>query len=149
MKAIASIALLLLPLLSFAQVQQVVCAQTFDEQLKSAGTETINVARSLNYTMLLERATRCVQAGKCVKADLVVSLMEVMVDDKIVNLQREKVAVLKDYFAKNKDNLRGSNYCAILTTFSTVMEKMKALNGAQVDRYHELIQKTLDALPIT
>ena len=149
MKAIVLIASLALPLLSFAEDQQVACMQKFDEQLKNACTETINVARSLNYTMLLERATRCVQAGKCIKADFFVSVMEIMVDEKIVNLQREKVAVLRDYFSKNKDNLRSNNYCAVLTTFSTVMEKMQSLNRGQADRYNEMIQGKLDALPIT
>lgn len=37
MKVIVSMALSVLPLLSFAQDQQVVCMQTFDEQLKKRG----------------------------------------------------------------------------------------------------------------
>jgi hypothetical protein len=90
-----------------------------------------------------------VQAGKCIKADLLVSVMELMVDDKIVNLQREKVAVLKDYFSKNKDNFRSNNYCAVMATFPTIMEKMQSLNRGQLDRVNELMQKSLDALPIT
>ena len=149
MKAMVAIALLSFPLLSLAENPQVACIQKFDEQLKNAGTETTNVAKSLNYSMLLERATRCVQAGKCVKADLLVSVMEIMVDETIVNLQREKVAVLKDYFSKNKENLRSNNYCAVVTTFPVVMEKLQTLNQGQVDRYRELVQKTLNDIPIT
>jgi hypothetical protein len=149
MKAMVTIALLLFPLLSFAENAQVACMQQFDEQLKNAGTETMNVARSLNYSMLLERASRCVQAGKCVKADLFVSVMEIMVDETIVNLQREKVAVLKDYFSKNKDKLRSNNYCAVVATFPVVTEKLQTLNQAQVDRYRELVQKKLDDIPIS
>jgi hypothetical protein len=73
--------------------------------------------------------------------------MELMVDDKIINLQREKVALLKGYFSKNNEALRSNNYCSILATFPTVMDKMQALNRVQVNRYNELIQQNLDALP--
>jgi hypothetical protein len=147
MKTIFLIAMLTLPLVSFAQDQQVACMQKFDEQLKGVGAEMINVAGSFNYKTLLERATQCVQAGRCIKVDIMLSVMELLVDERIIELQREKVSLLKNYFAKNRDNLRSNNYCAILTTFPAAMDKMQSLNRAQLNRYNELIQKNLDALP--
>lgn len=147
MKVLMLIAMLVLPIFGFAQDQQAVCMKKFDEQLKGAGTEMINVAGSYNYKTLLERVRQCVQAGKCVKADVLVSFMELMVDDKIINIQREKVALLKGYFSKNNEALRRNNYCSILATFPTVMDNIQALNGVQVNRYNELIQQKLDALP--
>jgi hypothetical protein len=147
MKTVVLVVLLILPLLSLAQDQQVACMQKFDERLKGAGAESINVAGAFNYKTLLEHATQCVQAGKCIKADVFVSVMELLVDEEVIKLQREKVSLLKDYFSKNRNNLRNNNYCGILETFPSVMEKMQSLNRAQLSRYNALIKKNLDALP--
>jgi MoaA/NifB/PqqE/SkfB family radical SAM enzyme len=147
MKTIFLLLMLNLPLFCFAQNPQVACMKTFDEQLKGVGTEMTSVAGSFNYKTLLERATQCVQAGKCIKMELFISMSELMVDEEIIKLQREKVSLLKDYFSRNKENFRTNNYCAIKADFPAAMERMKSINRAQFDRFNVIIQKDLDALP--
>jgi hypothetical protein len=86
------------------------------------------MAGALNYTALVERITQCIQAGKCIKVEAYISMAEVMVDEEIIKVQREKVGLLKSYFAKNRDQFRSNDYCYILESFSPILEKMQSLN---------------------
>lgn len=146
----SSIALvaLLLPLMAVAQEDQVACSRKFDEQLKDAGTGTVNVAGAFNYKLLLEHATQCIQAGKCVKAEVLMSMSEWMVDDEVIRLQKDKLARMKAYFAKNRSNFTSKNYCAIAATFPSVMEEIRSLNSAQLDRFNVLAKQGLEALTV-
>ena len=113
----------------------------FDEQFSVAGTEMTNFAGSLNYKSLMERATRCVQGGRCLKVELVISVSELMVDEKVIRLQREKLSKLKAYLSTNKAKFMSNDYCAVMATFPAIIAEMRALNDAQLERFKLVLQQ--------
>ena len=146
MKALMIMLAILAPQLCFAQDEQVTCMRKFDEQFSGLGAEMANFAGAMNYKTLMERATQCVQGGKCIKAELFISIGELMVDEEVIRLQREKLSKLKRYFSAQKAKFMSNDYCAIITTFPSVLDEMKALNKAQLARFQLLLQQNLEPL---
>ena len=142
---------LLFGLLAFSQIcvaqeEQVACMRKFDEQFSAAGTEMTNLAGSLNYKSIMERATQCIQGGRCIKVELVIAMSELMVDEEVVRIQREKISKLKDYLSTNKSKFMSNDYCAVMATFPVVTAELRALNNSQLERFKVLMQQDLEPL---
>jgi hypothetical protein len=146
MKVLLSLLAILAPQLCFAQEEQVACLRKFDEQFSGLGAEMANLAGVMNYKSLVDRATQCVQGGKCIKAEIFISISELMVDEEVIRLQREKLSKLKKYFAAHKSQFASNNYCAIMATFPSVLDEVRALNRAQLARFQLLMQRDLEPL---
>jgi hypothetical protein len=130
----------------FAQEQQLACMRKFDEQFSAVGAEMANFAGSLNYKSLMERATQCIQGGRCIKVELAISLTELLVDEEVIRLQREKLSRLKSYFSTHKSEFISNDYCSVLSTFPAVMIEMRDLNNAQLERFKLLLHQHLEPL---
>jgi hypothetical protein len=132
--------------LCFAQEEQVACMRKFDEQFSAAGTEMTNLAGSLNYKALMERATQCIQGGRCIKVELVIAMSELMVDEEVIMIQREKVSKLKEYLSENRTKFMSNDYCAVMATFPAVIAELRALNNSQLERFKVLMRRDLEPL---
>jgi len=109
------------------------CEAILDAQLKEMYTLNQSYAGSVRYKEMFQNFMACAQSGKCGKPDTLVGLMEMMVDDEVIAIQRRKVGVVKAFFARMRET--GSDSCRAAKEFPEVLDQLKNLNNAQLDRF--------------
>lgn len=130
----------LLSLASSAYGQdQVECAAQLDAKMKEMGALTSAQAGQVTYTKLFERAKRCVEGGLCAKADAFIAISEMMVNEEVVKLQRQKIALLKAFFVKARPY--ENDACALVQRFPPLLNQISALNEKQLAIFFRLSEE--------
>lgn len=120
---------------------QAKCGQVLDEQLKEMWSLTTSQGGPLTFKKLMDRAIECIKSGKCGKAESLVFVAEMMVDERIVTLQRQKTSLLKDFLARARKS--NEDVCALSRTLPSVFEQINKLNALQFDRFNEMMAEYL------
>ncbi|NHZ34700.1 hypothetical protein [Massilia rubra] len=114
------------------------CAQQLDEQMREMQAMVSGYAGSVTYKKLMDRAMQCMNSGTCGKADLLIGAQEIMLDETVIGLQREKLAVLKKFLVQQKTKPNSNDPCELMRSFPPVLEQIKALNEKQIEKFQEL-----------
>lgn len=93
---------------------------------------------------ILGRITLCVRSEKCSFADQFIILEEMMIDDRIVTLQRQKLEVVRHFFS---DFRLPEDSCRLQTSLPGLWTRLGSLNREQVNRLRFLADARLPAAP--
>ena len=129
------IVVVLLTLMSFtASAQdQSQCDAALDAQLKEMYALNQSYAGSVQYKEMSQTFMSCMQSGKCGKPEALIGLMEAMVDEEVISIQRRKLAAIKAFFIRMRESRNDS--CTASREFPAVLDQLRVLNKAQLDRF--------------
>lgn len=139
MRAAIAVTFLMLSSAALAEDEQAACGVKLDEMMKQMGALVTAAVGQLTYTQIFERAQQCVVERRCGKADAFIAISEMMVDEKIVEIQREKIAALKKFFVQAKPYEHDA--CALLERFPPLLSQVSTLNEKQLRTFVELAEK--------
>jgi len=83
----------------------------------------------------MDRALSCIQGGRCSKPEALINIQEIMIDDQIIEMQRQKVALMKRYFAQTSPS---TDACTIAKIIPPLIQELTALHAKQLSRFEEL-----------
>ena len=98
-------------------------------------------AGTATYKKMFEQAMYCFNSGRCGKIDVMIGTQEMMVDEVVIEIQREKLARLKIFLALQAKNQNPNDACAFANTFPALLADVNALNEKQLERFGFLTQQ--------
>jgi hypothetical protein len=130
--ALALASLISLPV--YGQIKQTDCERDADAKLNEM-ISVSSAAGSATYRKIMERVMSCMQGGQCSKPEVLVRIQEIMVDEQIIELQRKKVAIMKEFASRAGPT---ASACAVASLLPPLIEQLTALNAQQLLRYEAM-----------
>lgn len=112
---------------AYAQSKQTNCER--DVEVKLGEMFSIaSAAGSVTYKKMTERAMLCIQSGRCTKPYILVRLQEIMVDEKVIEIQRKKLALIKQFADRSGPT---KSACEVAQLLPKLIEELNTLNAQQ------------------
>lgn len=127
--------------LAFAEGQSE-CSKRVEEQFKELNATMSSYAGTSTYKKMQDQAMYCFNSGRCGKIDVMLGTQEMMVDEIVVGIQREKLARLKSFLAEQAKKQNPNDVCGLANSFPALITDIKSLNDKQMDRFGYLAQRS-------
>lgn len=141
MKKLAIALLYFLALAVHSQVRQSDCEREADAGLNQMWSIAA-AAGSVTQKKVMDQALACIQGQQCSKPEALVTLQEIMVDEEVIKLQRQKVALMKLFAVEAGPT---ASACQVAKLLPALTEEMSALNARQLARFEALAQQHFSA----
>lgn len=142
-KLIFAIASLITIIPAYSQVKQTDCEREADAKLNEMWN-VASAAGSVTHKKIMDRAMSCMQGGWCSKPEALVRLQEIMVDDQVVDLQKKKVVVMKQFASRAGPT---ANACLVASLLPPLVDELNALNTQQLSRFEVLASQYFPSRP--
>ena len=142
-RALITSAAILFASTTHAQTKQADCERDAEAKLNEMWSLAA-VAGTATYKKIMDRAVACMQGGKCSKPEALVRLQEMMVDEEVIAIQREKVGLMKKFASSAGPDVGA---CAVIPLLSPLMQEMIDLNAKQLARFEVLSSKYYPNVP--
>ena len=126
--------------------EQSECKQRLESLLKEMGSQTSSYAGSVTYTNLMNQAKGCMESGRCGRSDIFIFFNEMILDQKVVQLQRQKIAVLKEMYRTIRSSGKENDHCYVVKLTENMYQKILQLNSQQIGRMNKLSKEHFDKL---
>ncbi len=137
MKQLLIALLSLSALTAHSQVRQSDCEREADAGLNHMWSIAA-AAGSVTQKKIMDQALACMQGRQCSKPEALVTLQEIMVDEEVIKLQRQKVALMKRFAAQAGPT---ASACHVAQLLPALTEEMTTLNAQQLARFEALSQQ--------
>ena len=121
------------------------CAKQVEEQFKVIGNTISGYGGTVSYKKIYEQALQCFNSGRCGKADVMLGTQEMMVDETVVSVQREKLGRLRAFLTDLDKRQNPNDPCYLANSFPPLLADLKALNDKQLERFSQLAQRNFGA----
>jgi hypothetical protein len=86
----------------------------------------------------MDQALACMQGRQCSKPEALIKLQEILVDEQVIDLQRQKVALMKRFAAEAGP---AASACNVAKLLPALTGELTALNSRQLARFEFLAQQ--------
>ena len=121
------------------------CLKQVEEQFKEIGNTISSYAGTAEYKKIHDQALQCFNSGRCGKADVMLGTQEMMVDEIVVSVQREKLTRLRVFITDLNKRKNPNDLCSIANSFPALIADLKMLNDRQLERFGQLAQRNFGA----
>jgi hypothetical protein len=119
---------------AYGQGKQTDCERDVDARLNEMWNVSA-AAGSATSKKIMDRAISCMQGGQCSKPQALVRMQEIMVDEQVVEIQRKKVALMKQFASRSGPT---ASACEVASLLIPLVEQLTALNAQQLTRFETL-----------
>lgn len=137
MKQLLIALLLFSAVAAHSQARQADCERDADAGLNQMWNVAA-AAGSVTQKKIMDQALACMQGRQCSKPEALVTMQEIMVDDEVIRLQRQKVALMKRFAAEAGPTVSA---CHVAKLLPALTEEITALNALQLARFEVLAQQ--------